>query len=183
MSEKPIVFSTLKVRAVLEGKKTMTRRVIKPQDGISTVNEEGYVGMRKNGAGVRGMDIFYPCKYQVGDILWVRETWSDFYATDEETYIYKATEDGVSDTFRWNPSIHMPRAAARIFLEVTDVRAELLRDISEEDAMNEGVDIHFPERTAKGAFCKLWNALYAERGYQWDANPWVWVISFERTEI
>jgi hypothetical protein len=149
-------------RAILEGRKTMTRRVIKPQDGIPTVNEEGYIGVKKYGAGVRGMDIFYPCMYQSGDILWVRETtqawgyWEGIQlakyvqhfrnlTSEKHPYLY-AGEFVKSPTSRsvlgyWKrPSIFMPREAARIFLKVTDVRVERVQDISEEDAFKEGAE-------------------------------------------
>lgn len=139
--------------------------------------------------------------YRPGDILYVRETWQYAYDLDgneqpiEETgrYFYAAdydsgpfgfwvNPDGTHrENMPWRPSIHMPREAARIFLRVTDVRAERLQDITEEQAEAEGVD-NYPF-TARGAFFDLWNSTIkpADRAiYGWDANPWAWVIEFER---
>lgn len=139
----------------------------------------------------------YLCKlcaitYQPGDILWVRETFYHAYATTtvngleyvlENTYYYKA--DYPSDKLNppWKPSIFMPREAARIFLRVTNVRVERLSEITEEDAIAEGIRIGIggmPYFSCREAFAALWNSLNAKRGYGWDSNPWVWVISFER---
>lgn len=185
---KPIIFSTSMVKAILDGKKTQTRRVIKIDDtpenwkisiaGTSIVRAEPY-------------DVKLP-RYAAGDILWVRETWSEhqeYYNNSakvfaEPHYIYKA--DGVYAN-KWHPSIHMPKEAARIFLKATDVRAERLQDITEEDAIAEGMSKTLVDGvvfiSAKGNFHVLWDSLNIKRGYGWEANPWVWVIEFERVEV
>ena len=184
---KPIIFSTSMVKAILDGKKTQTRRVIKIDDapenwkisiaGTSIVRAEPY-------------DVKLP-RYAAGDILWVRETWSEhqeYYNNSakvfaEPHYIYKA--DGVYAN-KWHPSIHMPKEAARIFLKVTDVRVERLQDITEEDAITEGMSKTLVDGvvfiSAKGNFHVFWDSLNIKRGYGWDTNPWVWVIEFEKIE-
>ena len=140
--------------------------------------------------------------YQSGDILYVRETWTTHYVPDEDgkpklEYCYKA--DGIDikaeclpgENNRWYPSIHMPKAAARIWLKVTDVRVERLQDISGMDVLKEGVNSHVhPEAdyfdvNQREMFQSLWNSTIDKKQidtYGWDANPWVWVIEFERCE-
>ena len=187
---KPIIFSTPMVQAILDGKKTQTRRVIKIDDtpenwkisiaGTSIVRAEPY-------------DVKLP-RYAAGDILWVRETWSIHECVKCQAgipalggeckceYVYR-TNYGATD-FRWKPSIHMPKEAARIFLKVTDVRVERLQDITEEDAIAEGMSKTLVDGvvfiSAKGNFHVFWDSLNIKRGYGWDTNPWVWVIEFER---
>jgi hypothetical protein len=173
MSEKPIIFSTPMVKAILEGRKTMTRRVIRPQP--QSWHGDYLTGCEREEIKQR----IYP-----GDILWVRETWAMevSYSPDPEAelirYLYKA--DG-SETFRWHPSIHMPRAAARIFLRVTDVRVERVQDINEKDVAAEGI-AETGNCDELCVFADLWDSLNAKRGFGWEANPWVWVVSFERSE-
>ncbi|MDO8997221.1 MAG: hypothetical protein Q7U77_11390 [Sediminibacterium sp.] len=178
----PILFSTAMVQAIIEGRKSMTRRVVKPQPsetGVSAFNDGEHPQMK--------------CPYgQVGDILWVRESFISGYECDEGSfntdedgeYIpvlkYKADResfdwyDGNSDfpceKIPWKPSIHMPKSACRIFLKITNVRVERLQDISEEDAIAEGI----------ASFKSLWQSINGEKS--WDDNPWVWVIEFERIE-
>ena len=142
---------------------------------------------------------------QVGDVLWVRETWSPVNVRPRR-YIYKADVDrrigeGVGLPLCWHPSIHMPREAARIFLRLTDVRVERLQDITAEGALDEGTNVEFPEPkpsyislaytemrlkpAARQSFASLWDSTFkpADRPtYGWEANPWVWVIEFERCE-
>jgi len=178
---KPIIFSTEMVRAMLDGRKTQTRRVIKPQPESM-----------KDGK-------LPKCPYQPGDILWVRETWyyeehmHELTAGDPDLpsgrykhrYICKASDpDYPVGNKGWRPSIHMPREAARIFLRVIDVRVERLQEITEEDARAEGCDANIPDGVPSSIvwFYEIWNRLNARRGYGWDTNPWVWVIEFERTE-
>jgi len=154
MAEKPILFSTEMVKAILKGQKTQTRRVIKPQP---TLEMDGEIDGAGNQCGY-GLELhwkgklLYPprdCPYgQPGDILWLRETWCREWKDPEGftgKYLYKA--DGVevihvdgSEKSPWRPSIHMPREAARIFLKVKNVRVERLQDISKADALAEGVD-------------------------------------------
>ena len=191
---KPILFNTEMVRAVLDGRKTVTRRVIKPQpwdsvfcDGHEFMPDD-YGGCKPTGFICRkcGLGVCPPhCKYPVGealfrpycwpdDILYVRETWAKSMAG---TYMYKATDDPIIID-RWHPSIHMPKEAARLFLRVTDVRVERLQDIDDGGVAAEGLEIGC-------YFDELWNNTIkpADRvKYGWDANPWVWVIEFERCE-
>ncbi len=190
---KPILFSTPMVQAILDGKKTQTRRVIKIDDapenwnisiaGTSIVRTEPY-------------DVKLP-RYATGDILWVRETFCEVpyehnhvpikggYITIPK-YAYKA--DSERDyTGIWKPSIHMPREAARIFLRVKTVRVERLQDITEEDAIAEGMSKTLVDGvvfiSAKGNFHVFWDSLNIKRGYGWDTNPWVWVYEFERVKV
>lgn len=222
---KPILFNTEMVRAILDDKKTVTRRVIKPQpctDCDHGGNHEfvsddfggecEYTGFvcRKCGYGVSPPHCKYPCgssffrpHYNSGDILYVRETWSEHYTAESDgelVYCYKA--DGIDlnaeclpgENNRWWPSIHMPKEAARIFLRVTDVRVEKLNEISFDDIMAEGVGI-MPEAfndpdnaylQAVEAFEKVWNGTIKKSDldrYGWAANPWVWVVDFEKLEV
>lgn len=163
MKIKPILFNTDMVRAILEDRKTVTRRVVKPQP--------------KKEVDKIALERFHK-PYSPGDILYVRETWTQ----DGDVFRYKA---GFYDqNRRWHPSIHMPREAARIFLRVTDVRVERLQTIMDDppgpenqivkEGCKYGCDfIATWERTIKPADRAL---------YGWVANPWVWVIEFERCE-
>lgn len=186
MKEKPILFNTEMVRAILDGRKTQTRRIVKPNTTAIP-------------------------PYEVGDILWVRETWKS--ATGDpagggyalfDTYVYKADGKAKDDypvdelmvEDRWHPSIHMPRKAARIFLRVKDVRAEKLQSITPEDVKKEGVkpalvrnnDLPFMRENTLNAsrvleFIRLWNSTIKSKDrslYGWNADPWVWVVEFER---
>ena len=184
MSSKPIIFSTPMVKAILNGDKTMTRRVIKgllPEDIEAMGQRLGYCDNWWKSTSVA---LKAPCKR--GDILWVRETWAEM----PYGYVYRADEEepeGWDCDDRWRPSIHMPRDAARIFLRVTNVSVERLRDITGnlDNLDREGVNIATGMFEASMAFAELWDSLRkpADIGkYGWDANPWVWVISFERTD-
>ena len=187
---KPILFSTPMVQAILAGRKTQTRRVIKPQhvrrsDGRGTL-EKIPLNAFADEVGLEVIAEFSPrCP---GDILYVRETWlQEEYP--EFHYVYKASCPKPEDyPEKWRPSIHMPRAAARIFLRVTDVRVERLQQITYGDCCAEGVfDREDLKSCAHGSiaterFRELWNSLNAKRGYGWGVNPWVWVYEFERIE-
>ena len=205
MASKPILFSTPMVKAILDGRKTQTRRVVKPN-----IVDRFVLDDRGNllGSYVEGMPEAYPtiddAPYKPGDILWVRETFCEVPYEHNHVpikgghitipkYAYKA--DSERDyTGIWKPSIHMPREAARIFLRVTNVRVERVQEITENDAKNEGVkdpyDYQEPSyydqphvrgmEINKSAFAGLWDSLNAKRGYGWEANPWVWVYEFER---
>ncbi len=192
MMDKPIIFSTEMVRAILEGRKTQTRRVIKPQPA-SGVRKSVFVksGLEDG----HGREIKIP--YQPGDTLWVRETWCKFgdiigVNEDADIYYYKADYPCPVDKSikKWRPSIHMPKGVARIWLEVTAVRVERLQDITPYDAWNEGCRIgnsfpwehHIPElqqQCRDVVFRGLWDGLHEKRGFGWEINPWVWVIEFE----
>lgn len=184
---RPILFSGAMVRAILDGRKTQTRRVIKP------------VQPRDDGMWPAGRDPVPDCPYgQVGDLLWVRETWrteSDCYndlapgeLSGEETILYAADADWGSNRTvgRSRPSIHMPRWASRLTLRVMDVRVERLQAISAADAIAEGcapVPLHSLDCDSISPvqeYRALWGHING-RG-SWAANPWVWVVSFERLQ-
>jgi len=203
VKEKQILFSTPMVRAILEGRKTQTRRLIKPQpDGEIKANiPYEFYGTKTERIFTDTKAYLAPCS--VGDILWVRETFCEVpyeynhipikggHITTPK-YAYKA--DSKRDyTGIWKPSIHMPKAAARIWLEVTDVRVERLQEITEEAARAEGItrveDGKWESEFRLGwfdgpikAFRALWDSLNAKRGYPWESNPWVWVIDFRRVQ-
>jgi len=198
MKERPILFNDEMVRAILDGRKTQTRRPVKPQPG-----HEYYLSLGPTGRGWVWSDgqAGNPCEPHcchemespfgvAGDRLWVRECWAigtswaecDYRATNERGYAGK-----------WTPSIHMPRSASRLNLLVKRVWVERVRDISEEDAKAEGVYVHNTDHVygwttdddntihtyAKWAFGSLWDGIYASKGYGWDDNPWVWCCEFE----
>ena len=183
----------------MNGRKTCTRRAIKLPDKM-TGRPIGKSGDSSNPLG-----FFYPGgikrpPYQPGDILYVRETWSEIKNADgsHKKYVYKASDQypfGESRyiiKFNWKPSIHMPKEAARIWLKVTDVRVERLQDITEDGAKEEGANFKNGKnvgleekmrRTAIERFAEIWNSTIKKTDidrYGWDANPWVWVIEFER---
>lgn len=258
--EKPILFSTPMVQAILNLLKTKTRRL----NGLKEINEnpdqwdldnfevdpeltahdkdgEAYPKVMKGliatfSSNVHG-EYFrnIKCPWEVGDILWVRETWQEVYNPEHEAkrtpitdlisnwddipktqfpdntgwntkafYVYKASDIqyATDDFLHWRPSIFMPRAAARLFLKVMNIRIERLQDITEEDARAEGVKSYWAEPhrdvapfigrakgigedlclTRREAFQQLWDSLNAKRGYAFELNPWCWVIEFERVE-
>ena len=211
MKERPILFSTDMVKAILDGRKTQTRRVIKPQPSIKKLIDFGIQPHRYRNTltwwhpkyGFHDIDntMLEHCPYgQVGDRLWVRETWMHFgHVLDNKVFVhYKASinqnggerlltrwkDEPIEITKKWQPSIFMPRKYSRITLEITEVRVERLQEITEMDACNEGVDwysiVNKLDNWGRNqqAFRKLWNSLNAKRGYGWDVNPWVWVLSF-----
>lgn len=193
---KPILFNTEMVRAILDNRKTVTRRVVKPQEKIFKNLSFGYTAFTPNGhISVRGEwtdrdgnkrygENFIKLPYCPGDLLYVRETWCQPAA---HTFWYKA--DSTVQNIKWRPSIHMPREAARIFLRVTDVRVERLQDISDKDLLREGeepyirADGMFDRRNTKTSFIGMWNSTLKPKDrplYGWAANPWVWVVAFEK---
>ena len=178
IKEKPILFSTNMVQAIIDGRKTQTRRIAKTDKP----------------------------PYKAGDILYIRETWGQAPNGD---YLYKAhsmyKEMGDADfSFYWNPSIHMPKAAARIFLEVVSIRKERLQDITEADAKAEGAEFYSPlyltqmplslitclpngskvlKKTFRVGFYKAWQEINGKnRDARWNSNPTVWVIEFRTKE-
>ncbi|HBR2315728.1 TPA: hypothetical protein L9P45_003526 [Klebsiella pneumoniae] len=243
MTERGMIFNAEMVRAILDGRKTQTRRImtVQPQSsefGLRYIAESSLakeVGMyfwsQSDACGMKARSKPFACPYgKPGDRIWVRETWSsDFanyypndrvwYAADNNRRLDIEVVDGVrgiyspeSDVhvpFRWRPSIHMPRWASRILLEITDVRVERLNAISEEDAQREGVHAEVWDQTVvarnyaardeffqfwsedmphyvemnqlyRSSFRSLWESIYGSEN--WLANPWVWVIEFKRVE-
>lgn len=200
MKERPILFSGPMVRAILEGRKTQTRRVVKPQPHpdatlqgiIPRPNADracasfAHVDER----GVHSHSLKVQCPFgRGGDRLWVRETWapcSVFEPSEETGSIHRAGpwRNGLEPSVKWRPSIHMPRWASRITLEITDVRVERLQDISEADAKAEGVNESIVLPGDRGSFVAsfgyLWESIHGAGS--WCVNPWVWVIEFERVK-
>ncbi len=183
-TERPILFSSPMVRAILDGRKTQTRRVIKPQpEPVMEVLSDGpHVTYTINARNTSD----YHCPYGgAGDRLWVRETWCPHWAGDDcgegpQGVCYAAT-NREPDPLRWRPSIHMPRWASRITLTVTGVRVERVQDITEADAEAEGCCVGVGAgnwRNTVHMFQGLWDSINAKRGYWWDENPWVWVVKF-----
>nr|DAT62414.1 MAG TPA: ASCH domain protein [Caudoviricetes sp.] len=200
MAIKPILFNTEMVRAILDGRKTCTRRLVKPQPDekhtyplgfVTDSTEKKKVGRFGFGIDEYGGSIQYEKPpYQPGDILYVRETWCKGYLMNaKERYYYKADDNDFLCT--WHPSTNMPKQAARIWLRVMDVRVERLQEITAESALTEGADkyIHangtLNEDQTITSFIGIWNSTIKKSDidrYGWDANPYVWVIEFERCE-
>ena len=176
MKERPILFSGEMVRAILEGRKTQTRRVVRGRWALDFLQPGGfsprYVALPEN--------YLSPYGYS-GDLLWVKETFSYVSIGHAITnqIIYKATDDFSGP---WRPSIFMPRWASRITLKITGVRVEKLQEILVQNILSEGVPPIICDEDASEmyeAFADLWDSINAKRGYSWDSNPWVWVIEFE----
>lgn len=181
IKERPILFSAPMVRALLDGRKTQTRRVVKwkfgpngtPATPIETVDQFADLvqGLAENLSGDPVPFAACKCPYGVpGDRLWVRETWQDIGCEDRTEYIYLASVADGHHPPTWRPSIHMPRAASRITLEVVSVRVERVRDISEADAIAEGF-------SDKAAFRDLFFNI--NKRAKPDENPWVWAVEFK----
>lgn len=205
----PILFSTAMVQAILDGRKTMTRRIVSGNPNNVTWNP-----IVVNGHGGWCDDHGRPvkCRYgNVGDVLWVRETFLSGYKMEDGSFVYDENDDKIPVIFYkadgegfqwysgdsdfpvenkpWKPSIHMPKAVARIWLEVVNVRVERLHDISQEDAKAEGVWYSDTDETyynyltnefccdAKCSFMTLWEKINGKDS--WDANPWVWVVEYK----
>ncbi len=200
MKARPILFSGPMIRALLEGRKTQTRRIVKPQLTHDDSRPFSAVHMLDGYAVFDGGEV--KCPYGIpGDLLWVRESLDAITGCDAE---YAADGTRVGDAMGWDrwigadyklplkaiPSIHMPRWASRLTLEITDVRVQRLQDISEEDARAEGITdggclncgvsepcgCSDPRPDARDAFAWLWHSIHGEES--WHANPWVWCISF-----
>ena len=199
MSIKSILFNTEMVRAILNGRKTCTRRICKDANEYTVPDMDFYNADKRtyavhnfaNQEHTEQLSIAErTCPICPGDILYVRETWSK----GLERYIYRAeysdTEkfyrNGKEIEMKWKPSIHMPKEAARIWLKVTDVRVERLQEITEIGATKGGCvyDVEYAlGNTARGHFKKLWDSTIKKSAldtHGWNANPWVWVIEFER---
>lgn len=190
---KPILFNTQMVLAILDGRKTTTRRIIKVNNNLE------FMGFKEGKALLgKGCCIHETIKapYMPGDILYVRETWGisnplgDFARNNRTAeYVYKAgyskgeripmAREQEKNLGVWKPSIHMPKDAARIFLKVTGVRVERLQDITEQGIKAEGITEEWPPH-AMDKFQELWDSTTKE--YKWRLNLWVWVIEFERCD-
>ena len=222
---KPILFNTEMVRAILDGRKTETRRLAKNirkdvhclgghfehefiRDDFAGDTYTGFV-CRKCGYGVSPTHYSYPVgasfirpQYEPGDILYVRETFFEckgrFHYKADGKHLVLNRVIGGKEFFKWQPSIHMPKEAARIFLRVTDVRVERLQEITPAGTRQEGIKNaeYNPECKDKSPwvldefeltqFSKLWNSTIPKKDlsrYGWNANPWVWVYEFERIEV
>ena len=182
VKERPILFSGEMVRAILDGRKTQTRRVVKPQPMVDLE--------------MTGWQDDYVCPYGApGERLWVRETWQhesphcdDHACGNPDHAWFKATEVA-PDTFpSWRPSIHMPRWASRLLLEVTEVRVERLRDCTEVDCQAEGclgghdaIRGYAFSATPREHFRHVWNSINGKK-HPWESNPWVWVVGFKRMQ-
>ncbi|EHA9179289.1 hypothetical protein ABN68_001587 [Salmonella enterica subsp. enterica serovar Adabraka] len=211
MNERGMIFNGEMVRAILEGRKTQTRRPVKPQPELTERSGFSWNGVvfgsgsddretNRNFAHVK-------CPFgKPGDRIWVRETWAEAGASAPDLKLYRANYPAhvpthyenvpPAEDVRWTPSIHMPRWASRITLEITDVRVERLHNISERDSLREGL-FQLPasgryclqpgmqyfgmaSHSAKEVYSWLWASIYGEES--WAANPWVWVIEFKRVE-
>ena len=207
MPIKPILFNTDMVRAILDGRKSCTRRICKDANEYTVPDMEFYNADKRTYAVHNFVDKEHTeqlstaertCPICTGDILYVRETWKE--APKGYYYYEDWQKDDIADVTKWKPSIHMPKEAARIWLKVTDVRVERLQEITDEQAKREGIqydecptgftwkqetDMHNCYTTPIGAMQALWNSTIRKSDidrYGWDANPWVWVIEFERCE-
>ncbi|WP_338743752.1 hypothetical protein V8953_09175 [Klebsiella michiganensis] len=224
MTERGMIFNGEMTRAILDGRKTQTRRIMKVQpehselglrrvvESKNGIDDGKYFWSQSYATGLKSRSKPFACPFgTVGDRIWVREAFRvHSRATDVATLVYKASERNswTEQTHRvpvavcnkpatpekWTPSLHMPRWASRILLEITDVRVERLNAISEEDARAEGIidggclncgepepcGCANPEPDAIDAFAYLWQSIYGQEN--WNANPWVWVIEFKRVE-
>lgn len=215
---KPILFNTAMVKAILEGEKTCTRRVIKIPKYIEKQENGLYTLLAEDSAYIdkefRDIVSYIKTPYKVGDILYVRETWFEGYILDsnedivERNIVLYRTDDlskhGIEE-IKWSPSIHMPKRLARIFLEVTDVKVERLQDITEDGAKAEGIREYTKDgnlfkyavnayqykwsqmpRNPIEPFKSLWDSTVNKKDidkYDWDSNPWIWVIEFKVKEV
>ena len=195
MAIKPILFNTEMVRAIMDGRKSCTRRMVKPQPNEKHTYPLGFVtdSTEKKEVGCFGFGIneysgsiqYTKPQYQPGDILYVRETWGHpISLNSDKQYVFRAdkiAESGFKNNSHiWHPSIHMPKKAARIWLNVTNVRVERLQDMTDDDAEAEGC---FDYTSTALGFPDVWDSTiknYDLDSYGWNANPWVFVIEFER---
>lgn len=155
------------VQAILEGRKTMTRRVIKNADVNQSATDLNWISEKQKA-----------CKYgQPGDLLWVRES---FYDDCEEKYFYKSDYSPNQLLVRWTPSLFMPKSAARLWLEIKNIRVERLQDITFVEILQEGYTKEHTDCSPIEWFENLWTKINGQNS--WDTNPWVWVIEFRRIE-
>ncbi len=187
IKERPILFSGPMVRAILEGRKTQTRRVAKFTGG-------GHVRLGKRRWHPGDPEAVLACPYgQPGARLWVRETWQhengscENHKCGQPTHIYYKATEVYPESMIWRPSTFMPRWASRIDLEIEGVRVERLQEINDADIRSEGVTAEplrwRAERARRAIFPQLWDSLNAKRGFGWDKNPWVWVVEFRKVNL
>lgn len=199
---KPILFNTDMVRAILDGRKTVTRRCVKPKSKnaygfyvLTNKSDGSFAGVYDYDEDENAFDKPQKQPAYKGDILYVRETWGRYSVCEGVVPdIYYKAVGNAPDKIKWIPSIHMPKEAARIFLRVTDIRVERLHDMNFYGILSEGVEV-IPEAyndpdnaylQAVETFEKIWNHTIKKSDldrYGWAANPWVWVIEFERVEV
>ena len=208
MAIKPILFNTEMVRAIMDGRKTCTRRICKDANECTVPDMEFYNADKRTYAVHNFADkkhteklniVERTCPICPGDTLYIRETWGyPISLNSDKQYVFRAdkiAESGFkNDSHIWHPSIHMPKKAARIWLKVTDISLERLQDITEDGAKSEGTNwkngknVGIEEkmnRTAIERFAEIWDGTIGKTKlyqYGWEANPWVWVIEFERCE-
>ncbi len=208
MREIPILFSTEMVKALLDGRKTMTRRVVTVpwyKGKRTTPYEPYYIETDGKLVYMDECGEYHPmegaCPYgSPGTRLWVRETWAEvssgiieYKASYQEPYTGLSDIDHVGKKIKWKSPRFMPKVAARIWLEVTNVRVERLQEISDVDRLKEGISVmaataeellndYKTTEMGRREFRELWDSLNAKRGYGWDVNPWVWVIEFKRVD-
>ena len=194
---KSIKFNTPMIRAVLDGLKTVTRRPVKPQPPARTSNGTPYTGFQKTTLPCsEGFDLtayidnplyIGDCPFgKVGDKLYVQETFYPSMTTSGKI-IYKAdfVSKKTADYFVWKPSVHMTQELSRITLEITNIRVERIQDMREGDVISEGINapemIRTPGESVKlwADFKELWDSIYEEKGFEWEINPFVWVLEFK----
>lgn len=194
MKETGIIMSGSHPVDILEGRKTMTRRVVNPQP----ITDEKTIWWHWKKVEFNRIDFktLMPlyCPYgQVGDRLWVKETWYGIWNEQQQKWecLYKADGHILHNDAHWKASIYMPRKTSRITLEITEIRVERLQEITEKDALAEGcysdavvvdtpIGKDYTGLFAMDRFIFLWDSLNSKRGYGWRINPWVWVIEFSR---
>ena len=205
MAEKPIIFSGEMVRAILDGRKTQTRRIVKLQKRHSIYGDgrvhpavqaithrgDGWWGFDASGDVKQSYVTTYPfftvrCPYSIGDTLWVRE---EHFIAGTGAVFYRADGKELEDGWAWRPSIHMPRWASRISLEITDIRVQRVQEISGGDAVAEGYPHRDPATFDPGNmvhaygmaidwYRDLWNRVNGPGA--WERNDWVWCYTFRR---
>lgn len=197
MKEHPVIFNSEMVKAILDGRKTMTRRIVKP-DLPESINPASVMWNEFNMVVQSHHDgTIVKCPYgKPSDRLWVRESFAWGPKEIGPPYHYKSDYEGSIVDWKWKPSIHMPRSASRITLEITGIRIERLQDISKEDCLKEGIGRHVPVPGdgepiytnyedpkdpllhPKTSFLTLWESINGSDS--WYDNPWVWVLSFKK---
>lgn len=186
----PILFNTEMVKAILNGKKTVTRRLVRKND-IEKLLNSPFHEQHPEVTDIQIINKLCTPPYQHGDVLYVRETWCYHKDADKPWYGYRADGDYRDIDLKWKPSLHMPKEAARIWLKVTGVRVERLQDMNGQDVLKEGLNslVHpkafYFDMNQREMFERLWNSTIKKTEidrFGWDANPYVWVIEFERCE-